>query len=177
MDREDNLVEALDASADDYMTKPVGEAELIARVTAVSRRVSSVDTSKQMLEFAPFQFNQEGREVARCGTSITLTRKEFGLSLFFFQNTGRVLSCGHILQSVWGRSPDVNTRRVDTHISRLRSKLGLSPESGWRLSSICPHGYRLDRLSMSAAQQPPAPSAGLHGPRYGPNTVVRAERS
>ncbi len=62
-----------------------------------------------------------------------------------FRHIGRVLSRAYILENVWGRNPDINTRTVDTHISRIRSKLGLSPGGDWRLSSIYQHGYRLER--------------------------------
>jgi DNA-binding response OmpR family regulator len=75
-----------------------------------------------------------------------MTQKEFDLSLFLFRNQGRVLSRRHILESVWGQNPDLNTRTVDTHISRLRSKLGLNAQHAWKLSAIYQHGYRLERV-------------------------------
>jgi DNA-binding response OmpR family regulator len=66
--------------------------------------------------------------------------------VFLFRKLGQLVSRGHILETVWGRSADLNTRTVDTHVSRLRSKLGLTPEHGWRLSAIYQHGYRLELL-------------------------------
>ena len=66
--------------------------------------------------------------------------------MFLLRHAGRILSRGHILESVWGQNPDLNTRTVDTHISRLRKKLNLNPEQGWRLNAVYQHGYRLERL-------------------------------
>ncbi|MCK7492921.1 MAG: helix-turn-helix domain-containing protein [Comamonadaceae bacterium] len=66
--------------------------------------------------------------------------------MFLLRNLGRLLSRGHILETVWGLAGEISTRTVDTHVSRLRGKLGLTPEYGWRLTSIYQHGYRLERL-------------------------------
>jgi DNA-binding response OmpR family regulator len=76
-----------------------------------------------------------------------MTLKEFDLTVFLFRHIGQLLSRGHILESIWGRNPDLNTRTVDTHISRIRNKLGLTPESGLRLSSVYFYGYRLERIT------------------------------
>lgn len=80
------------------------------------------------------------------GEQIELTDKEFDLSMFLFRNLGRLISRGHMLEAVWGRNPNLATRTVDTHISRVRSKLGLRPENGFRLTPTYNYGYRLERL-------------------------------
>ena len=67
--------------------------------------------------------------------------------VFLFKNIGRVMSRAHILESVWGRNPDINTRTVDTHVSRIRTKLALNTDIGWKLSSIYQHGYRLEKVN------------------------------
>ena len=67
--------------------------------------------------------------------------------MYIFNHIGRLLSRNQILSNVWGYESDVNTRTVDTHISRIRKKLQLAPENGWRLSSIYHQGYRLEKLS------------------------------
>jgi DNA-binding response OmpR family regulator len=77
---------------------------------------------------------------------VELTQKEFELAAFLFRNVGRMLSRGHILESVWGHGPELTTRTVDTHISRVRTKLELNPDHGWRLSAIYHFGYRLESL-------------------------------
>lgn len=145
MDREEDIVRALEHGADDYITKPVRERELLARIAAVARRTVSADEGKPELDFEPFRIDQEHRLVYRTGERIELTQKEYDLAVFLFKNAGRVLSRGHILQNVWGRNPDINTRTVDTHVSRIRTKLGIAPETGWRLTSVYQHGYRLER--------------------------------
>ena len=66
--------------------------------------------------------------------------------LFLFRNVGRLLSRGHILESVWGQRSDLPTRTVDTHMSRIRSKLALGVNNSWRLSAIYNQGYRLESV-------------------------------
>jgi DNA-binding response OmpR family regulator len=63
-----------------------------------------------------------------------------------FRNYGRVLSRDYILENVWGRNSEVTTRTVDTHVSRIRKKLGIASENQWQLSSVYQHGYRLEKL-------------------------------
>ncbi|NNG14225.1 MAG: winged helix-turn-helix domain-containing protein, partial [Gammaproteobacteria bacterium] len=70
---------------------------------------------------------------------------------FLFRNLGHIVSRGHMLESVWGHNQDINTRTADTHISRIRNKLGLVPENGWRISAIYHHGYRLEQVETGDA--------------------------
>jgi len=141
---EEDIARILLAGADDYVVKPVGRRELIARVAAVARRAHGQGTDP-IIDRPPFRLNTETRSVTVHGRPVTLTRKEFELAAFLFRNAGRILSRDHILESVWGHRPGMNTRTVDTHVSRLRSKLALGPGTGWRLSGIYHHGYRLER--------------------------------
>lgn len=145
-DSEDDIVRALELGADDYMSKPVGQKEMMARISALIRRANPVRDARGVLEVPPFVIDANRRAVLLNGEPLELTQKEFDLTLFLFRHAGRVLSRGHILESVWGRSPDLNTRTVDTHISRLRYKLHLTAETGWRLSAIYQHGYRLEPI-------------------------------
>lgn len=148
-DAEENVVEALQGGADDYMSKPVKRAEMLARIESISRRNQPVSSEDDNLEFAPYLLNRSSRTVKLNGENIEVTRKEFELTLFFFKNAGRVLSRGYILETVWGRSAEVNTRTVDTHISRLRRKLAIGPDNNWKLTSIYQHGYRLEKCDES----------------------------
>ena len=143
-DKEKDVVAALEAGADDYMAKPINRAEMLARVKAISRRSNPQNESKTVLDFSPYLVDLQKRIVTRNGEEIELTQKEYDLTLFIFRNIGRVLSRGYILERVWGKNPDINTRTIDTHMSRLRRKLGISEENGWKLTSVYQHGYRLE---------------------------------
>ncbi len=149
MDREDDIVSGLQAGADDYMIKPIKQRELLARMKAVERRSLSISDDEEVIDLDPFQIDKTNRAIKRDGQAIELTQKEYELALFLFRNQGRVMSRAHILENVWGRNPIINTRTVDTHVSRIRGKLGISPEEGWRLTSIYQHGYRLERVAES----------------------------
>lgn len=149
-DEEEDIVQALDKGADDYMTKPVKRLELLARIKAVSRRAMPQDEAQRFLEFGHYSIDQVSRAVYRNGEAVELTQKEFDLTLFLFRAAGRVLSRGHILESVWGRTPDLNTRTVDTHVSRIRNKLDLKPDNGWQLKAVYQHGYRLEPVEHPA---------------------------
>lgn len=145
-DSEDDIVEALKHGADDCMAKPVKRAEMLARIDAISRRTQQIsESNNNLLEFSPYTLSTSTRTIKLAGTSLDTTHKEFELALFFFRHYGRILSRGYILEAVWGKSAELNTRTVDTHISRLRRKLSLEASNGWRLSSVYQHGYRLEQ--------------------------------
>lgn len=150
-DSEADVVTALDAGADDYMTKPVKRAELMARIGALGRRGQGAASLESELRYPPFSIHTRQGQVTRDGEVVDLTQREFDLTLFLFRNVDRLVSRGYILETVWGTSADLNTRTVDTHASRLRTKLGLTPDSGWRLRSIYHHGYRLERVETGPA--------------------------
>ena len=144
-DSHENIVQALTQGADDYLSKPIHYPELLARMQAVTRRVER-DSQKMTLEFHPYLLDRNERSITRDQQRIDLSPREFDLALFLFSNWGRVMSRAYILRSVWGLNPDVETRTLDSHISRLRSKLGLRAENGWRLTPVYNHGYRLERV-------------------------------
>lgn len=149
-DSEEDIVHALQKGADDYMVKPVKPLEMLARLTAIGRRINSAREAEQDLKFGEFVVIPTSRVIERNGQKVDLTHKEFDLTLFLLKNIGRLLSRSDILENVWGTKPDLNTRTVDTHISRIRNKLDLNPEHGWKLSAIYQHGYRLERLEPKA---------------------------
>ena len=145
-DSEEDIVRILNQGADDYITKPVRQKELLARISAVARRTQSAH--KEVLEYPPFRINLESHTLFKNDQAVKLTQKEFELVAFMFKNLGRLLSRGHILSSVWGHGSEFTTRTVDTHISRIRKKLELIPENGWRLSAIYHQGYRLEQVDL-----------------------------
>ena len=148
-DEETDVVKALEAGADDYMIKPIKQGEMVARLNALLRRSGLQDSDDQSnLDFDPYVVDTNKRSISLQDETITMTQKEYDLMLFLFRNSGRVISRGHLLQVVWGTNPNINTRTVDTHISRLRNKLQISPDvTGWELTSIYQHGYRLEKVS------------------------------
>jgi len=147
---ENDIVHALSSGADDYMVKPLGRLELLARIGALARRARPA-AALEVLEYGRLRVDSRGRQMMLDGAEVAMTQKDYELALFLLQNIGRLLSRGHILEAVWGQSADLNTRTVDTHISRIRGKLQLTPENGWRLSAVYQHGYRLERVEAAAA--------------------------
>jgi len=143
-DAEEDIVAALKAGADDYMVKPVRRFELLARIDALGRRVAAAETPAA-LEAGVVRLDMATRIATVSGQPVELTDKEFDVAAFLIRNLGNLLSRGHISENVWGRSADVPTRTVDTHMSRLRKKLALTPEHGLKLTSVYNFGYRLDR--------------------------------
>ena len=149
MGKEEDVVLALEQGADDYMTKPLKPLEMLARITALGRRAYPQVERSETLDFGDYRLNTVSRIVEWRHERVDLTHKEFDLTQYLFRNAGRLLSRGHILEAVWGTTAELNTRTVDTHISRIRNKLGLVPENGWKLSAVYQHGYRLERLEQS----------------------------
>lgn len=150
-DEEEDIVRILTQGADDYLVKPVRQREMLARIAALARRAHLEKPQEPVLEFPPFTIDTVERVVRFGERVVQLTQKELDLACFLFRNAGRILSRDHILESVWGHRPGMNTRTVDTHVSRLRNKLDLTPASGWRLTGIYHHGYRLEPLGDEPA--------------------------
>jgi two-component system, OmpR family, response regulator RegX3 len=147
LDSEEDIVRGLSLGADDYMTKPLRRNEFLARLRALGRRTYAHPEEKAKFLLPPYEVDVASRTILVSGKSVELTQKEYELAYFLLRNVGRILSRGHILENVWGQAEKLNTRTVDTHISRIRGKLGFLPENGWRLSSVYTHGYRLEQLA------------------------------
>jgi DNA-binding response OmpR family regulator len=143
-DSESDIVEALEKGADDYLVKPVSKEVTLARVKALVRRHVG---HQDLFEIGDLKLYKEAKQVLLAGEPVEMTEKEFQLAWMLLTNVGRLLSRDHLLETIWGVGPELITRTVDTHISRLRRKLGLTPENGWRLKAIYHQGYRLEQLS------------------------------
>ncbi|RZF30205.1 response regulator transcription factor [Paraburkholderia sp. UYCP14C] len=155
-----DIVQALEAGADEYVVKPFREVELVARVGALLRRTSRKEKVDNAIAVGPYVFDVERRNASLHGKPIELTAKEFEVAAFLFANVGRAVSRDLLAKLAWGRELDSTSRTVDTHIYRLRRKLSLHSENGVRLSTVYTHGYRLDEvLVRSVASETPVCAA------------------
>ncbi|EXI68546.1 MAG TPA: response regulator transcription factor [Candidatus Accumulibacter phosphatis] len=144
-DSEEDIVAVLRAGADDYLVKPLSRPLLLARLEVVARRQGGVAGASLKQDFGRLSVDHGRRQIVLDGSLVTLTERETDLALYLLQNVGRVLTREQLLLVVWAVNPQVDTRTIDVHASSLRRKLRLTPEFGWRLSSIYGHGYRLER--------------------------------
>jgi DNA-binding response OmpR family regulator len=143
---EDDIVAGIGAGADDYLIKPLRRGELVARGQALLRRAYPSQNGAEQLQFGPYVFETRPGRLLMDGAVIDVTHKEFYLALLFFRNIGRPLSRAYIHESVWIRETAVPSRTMDTHVSRVRNKLQLKPENGFRLVPVYSYGYRLEKL-------------------------------
>src|SRR4051812_37419674 len=146
---EDDIVAGLAAGADDYMIKPLRRGELLARVQALLRRAYPTQTATEQIQYFQYVFEARTGRLSIDGKPIDVTQKEFELALLFFRNLGRPLSRAYILEAVWSRDVEIPSRTMDTHVSRVRSKLQLRPEHGFRLAPVYSYGYRLEQMSQN----------------------------
>lgn len=119
---EDDRVRGLDTGADDYLTKPFSPRELLARVSAVMRRIRPV-LAGESLEVGDIKLDPVAHKVMRKGEELQLGPTEFRLLKFFMESPGRVFSRGQLLDGVWGTESEIELRTVDVHIRRLRKAL------------------------------------------------------
>ena len=138
-DEEEDILEAFDAGVDDYITKPFSPRELLARIQAHVKRI--VKTSRRVLEMGGLTMDLGSREVRVNNQPVSLTKKEFELLEYMLRNPQIVLSRDNILNEIWDFDYDGDTRIVEVHIFKLRSKLS---GSGVRISSLRGVGYKLE---------------------------------
>jgi len=139
---EDDRVFGLDVGADDYVTKPFGARELVARVKAVLRRARGYGEPDTVLRRGELTVDGEGRRALLAGEPLELTPKEFDLLYLLASRPGRVFSREELLRDVWGYDYAGSTRTVDVHVQRLRRKLGDSPAAPRFIETVHGLGYR-----------------------------------
>jgi DNA-binding response OmpR family regulator len=142
----DDIAAALHAGADDYVIKPESAQVIVARVEAVLRRAAPAAAPQRVARFGDYGFDHLTESVTIGDAPVPLSAKEFRLALIFFENLHRAMSRGYLLESVWHSVSDLPTRTLDMHVSRIRSKLRLMPENGFRIVSISGYGYRMERF-------------------------------
>jgi len=146
--QEADIVQGLQAGADDYIVKPWRAAELLARVTALLRRTQGIHPDGAAFQVEHYRIDPTQRQISLHGVTLALAPKEFDLALLFFRNVGRLFSRDAIAETVWNRDIPATSRTLDTHLSNIRQKLQLRPENGVKLSASYALGYRLEVLGQ-----------------------------
>lgn len=139
---EPDKILALDAGADDYLTKPFGSGELLARLRVMLRRIQS-NTDSAFLCFGDIEFDRAARLVRRAGVEVHLTAKEYALFSLLVQHRGKVVTHRQILRDVWGPNAEENTHYLRVHMTHLRQKLETDPNRPALLKTESGIGYRL----------------------------------
>src|SRR5690606_9916395 len=145
-DAEIDKVVGLELGADDYVTKPYSFRELLARVRAVLRRrrpSDPADPDDDVLQVGPVRMDVERHTVTVSGRSVALPLKEFDLLELLLRNAGRVLTRGQLIDRVWGADYVGDTKTLDVHVKRIRSKIEPDPASPRYLVTVRGLGYKL----------------------------------
>jgi two-component system, OmpR family, phosphate regulon response regulator PhoB len=146
---EADRIRGLSLGADDYLAKPFSPQELVLRVGAILRRLSSDGSAaNDVLTIGPIEINRSAHRVRIDGEEIELTATEYKLLLTLAERRGRVQARAHLLETVWDAAPDIQTRTVDMHIQRLRMKLGVASDL---IETVRGFGYRLRSPSARAS--------------------------
>ncbi len=147
-DSEIDKVVGLELGADDYVTKPYSARELVARIKAVLRRGSLENVNSEVVtgihEVAGIRMDVERHQVSVNGVNISLPLKEFELLEFLLRNAGRVLTRGQLIDRVWGGDYYGDTKTLDVHIKRLRSKIEADPANPVLIQTIRGLGYKFE---------------------------------
>jgi two-component system phosphate regulon response regulator PhoB len=130
----------LELGADDYISKPFSPREVVLRVKAVLRRRQPEESDGERLEIGTIRLDISGHQLRLDGKEVPLTATEFRLLRLLMERGGRVQTRGQLLSDVWGYAENIDSRTVDTHIRRLRRKLGAEAE---RIETVIGVGYRL----------------------------------
>ena len=143
-DDEVDKVVGLELGADDYVTKPYSPRELVARIRAVLRRGTEVETAPAALEAGPVRMDVERHVVIGRGADTPLPLKEFELLEMLLRNAGRVLTRGQLIDRVWGSDYVGDTKTLDVHVKRLRAKIEPDPANPVHLVTVRGLGYKFD---------------------------------
>lgn len=141
-----DISDALNAGADDYITKPEDPMIITARINALIRRSAGSGAFETKAVHGIYEFNRIEQTVTVAGRTVAMTAKEFELADLFFRNRDRTLSRNYIMETIWRTTAALATRTLDMHISRVRSKLELRPDNGFRIFTVFGYGYRLESI-------------------------------
>ena len=144
---ESEILSGLAAGANDFLVKPIRKEALLTRIHVLLERAYPAWQAADKIVFGQHIFEIRKAKLTLNDQTIALTQKEFDLGLLLFKNMGRPLSRTYILESVWATETEVSSRTIDTHISRVRNKLQLQPEYGFRLVPVYGYGYKLEKIT------------------------------
>ena len=143
-DSEIDKVVGLELGADDYVTKPFSHRELVARIRAVLRRGTDVELLPDVVESSGVRMDVERHEVSVNGNRVKLALKEFELLEMLLRNAGRVMTRGQLIDRIWGADYVGDTKTLDVHVKRLRSKLEEDPANPRYLITVRGLGYKFE---------------------------------
>ncbi len=141
----DDIAQALNLGADDYIIKPESTQVIKARMDAVLRR-GVPPPVQRIVEIDDYKFDRLTESVSFGDETVALSSKEFALAQLLLEHPHKPLSRDYLLQKVWNSAADLSTRTLDVHVSKIRLKLRLRPERGYRIVPITGYGYRLERF-------------------------------
>ncbi|QJR10682.1 Response regulator SaeR [Usitatibacter rugosus] len=147
-DEEEEIVHILGLGADDYLVKPLRRLEFLARVDAIGRRHGVRKPKSEALEAGPYRVDPRLRVITLEDRVVKMTPRMIEVALVLFGKRGELVSRAQLYEQVWGRREQLDTRTVDTHVSRLRQALELDGRHGWRLTSVYQHGYRIEESAV-----------------------------
>jgi two-component system phosphate regulon response regulator PhoB len=145
---EPDRIRGLALGADDYLTKPFSPPELVLRVGAILRRTAATGPAADVLSVGSLTIDRAAHRVAINGEELDLTPIEYKLLLLLAERRGRVQGRTQLLEAVWDASPDIQTRTVDMHVQRLRTKLGAAADL---IETVRGFGYR---MTVPSAESP-----------------------
>jgi len=146
-----DIVRGLEAGAVDYVVKPESKEVIFARIEAANRRLRPPEPDR-FAQFGDYEIDRLLKAITWKGEPVKMTNKEVEVATLFFDNLNRPLSRAYIFGQVWGGVPDVESRTLDLHVSRVRSKLQLRPQHGFAIQTVFGFGYRMDRCNEADSE-------------------------
>lgn len=144
---DDATIRLLATRPAEVLLKPIRRNELLLRLQLLMERYRPGRAQDDAIAYGPFEFLKNRSQLRFGHQIIPVTQKEFALALLFFQHLGRPLSRAFIHEAVWSGDAELSSRTLDTHVSRVRTKLGLTPGRGYRLAPVYSFGYRLEEIT------------------------------
>jgi DNA-binding response OmpR family regulator len=141
-DEEEEIARMLEAGADDYLVKPLRRREFVARVAALGRRTRP--ETRMRIKVGPYEVDHATGAILLNGQVVPMTPRMRVLAGILFRHREQLISRRRLYEEIWGHLNALDTRTLDTHVSRVRLALELDGRHGWRLASVYQHGYRLE---------------------------------